>query len=71
VSLSFVVKAHICIQQKVISRSQPEEANVKGTKILTLHRLAKIVDLTKKESLRIRSYQSFRECNIDRGGNPS
>jgi hypothetical protein len=41
--------------KKVISRSRPEEEHVKGTKILTLHRIAKIVDLPKKESLRIYS----------------
>jgi hypothetical protein len=41
--------------KKVIRRSRPEEEHVKGTKILKFHRLAKIVDLTKKESLCIRS----------------
>jgi hypothetical protein len=41
--------------KKVIRRSRPEEEHVKGTKILTFHRLAKIVDLTKEESLHIRS----------------
>jgi hypothetical protein len=41
--------------KKVIRRSRPEEEHVKGMKILTFHHLATIVDLTKKESLRIRS----------------
>jgi hypothetical protein len=39
-------------------------------RILTFHRLAKIVDLTKEESLRIRSQRSFQESNVDLGGNP-
>jgi hypothetical protein len=53
----------------VTGRSRLEEEYVKGTKILTLYRLAKIVDLPNKESLRIHSKRSFRESNIDLGGN--
>jgi hypothetical protein len=41
--------------KEMIRRSRPEEEHVKGTKLLTFHRLAKIFDLIKKESLRIRS----------------
>jgi hypothetical protein len=46
---------HLHPTKEMIRRCQPEEEHVKGTKKLTFHRLPKIFDLTKEESLRVRS----------------
>jgi hypothetical protein len=54
-SLSFVVKARICVYQRGDQPKPIRRITHQGYEILTLHRLAKIVDLPKKESLRIYS----------------
>jgi hypothetical protein len=46
---------HLHSTKKATRRSRPEEEHIKGTKLLTFHRLAKIFDLTKDELLHIRS----------------
>jgi hypothetical protein len=46
---------HLHSTKEMIRRSRPEEKHDKGMKLLTFHRLAKIFDLTKEESLCIRS----------------
>jgi hypothetical protein len=46
---------HLHSTKEMVRRSRPEEEHVKGMKLLRFHRLAKIFDLTKEESLHIRS----------------
>jgi hypothetical protein len=60
---------HLHSTKEMIRRCQPEREHVKVTKKLTFHRLPKIFDLAKEESLRVRSYRSFQKSNVDLGGN--
>jgi hypothetical protein len=46
---------HLHSTKEMIRRCRPEEEHVKSTKKLTFHSLAKIFNLTKEESLCIRS----------------
>jgi hypothetical protein len=53
-SLSFSIKARICVQQRG-DQQKPIRRTHQGWEILILHHLAKIVNFPKKESLHIRS----------------
>jgi hypothetical protein len=54
-SLSFSIKARIYVQQRGDQQKPIRRRTHQGWEIHTLHRLAKIIDFPKKESLRIRS----------------